>query len=294
MNLLHLQYFHVVAREQGFTRASRVLRVQQPALSRMVRLLEENLGFPLFERIGRGIRLTPQGEEVFRACERIFGEVEGLRAQLGRISGECKGPLAFAGAEVVVSHLVPRVLPPLLRRHPKIHPAAFSGPSSLLFERIIQGELEFGLFFHVPDLPERLDQEDFIACRFHLVVRRGFRRNPSVLESFIGSREVDDTSTRRFPTVERLRRDRPRTRITISSNSLTAHRSLVLAGQGVSILPAFLVEGDLASGRLEEVDPKERFEFPLRLVRRKNAALSLNARAFLDELRGILERGNFR
>ena len=51
MNLLHLHYFYHVAKEGGFTKASTSLRIQQPAISRMVKLLESDIGFSLFERV---------------------------------------------------------------------------------------------------------------------------------------------------------------------------------------------------------------------------------------------------
>jgi DNA-binding transcriptional LysR family regulator len=89
MNLLHLQYFYVVAKEQGFTQASRALRIQQPAISRMVKLLEEDFGFKLFEKVGRNVQLTKAGSEVFEHCKNIFGGVEDLKQSLGKISGDC-------------------------------------------------------------------------------------------------------------------------------------------------------------------------------------------------------------
>src|SRR4051812_45778540 len=114
MNLLHLEYFYVVAKEQGFTKASRALRISQPAISRMVKSLEEDFAFSLFERVGRNVRLTSQGLEVFEKCAKIFGEVDRLKGALGQIQGECKGPLQFAAAEPIASAFIPAKLAPFL------------------------------------------------------------------------------------------------------------------------------------------------------------------------------------
>ncbi len=285
MNLLHLEYFYTVAKEQGFTKASKVLRIQQPAISRMVKQLEDNFGFPLFERVGRQVRLTSQGEEVFAKCRRIFEEVDGLKSSLGQISGVCTGPLMIGASESISSHIIPGVLEEVLREHPKVYPVIFSGPSSILFDRIISGELEFGLFFHIPDLPAKLTMDVVKRVRFHLVVRKDLKNRAAVLESFIGSREIDDTRTRRFPTLERLKKDYPQASIKISSNNLTAHREMVLKGLGVAILPDFLVAQDLKAGRMKDVYLKEVFEFNLKIVQRPTAVLSLNAQVFLSKLR---------
>ena len=104
MNLLHLQYFYMVAKEQGFTKASKALRIQQPAISRMVKLLEADLGLNLFEKIGRNVQLTKSGHEVFEYCKKIFGTVEELKNSIGQISGECSGPLMIAASEPIASH----------------------------------------------------------------------------------------------------------------------------------------------------------------------------------------------
>lgn len=284
MNLLHLEYFYTVAKEQGFTNASKVLRIQQPAISRMVKQLEDNFGFPLFERLGRNVRLTKQGEEVFAQCRRIFDEVDGLKNSIGLIGGECAGPLHIGAAEPIAGHVIPQVLAKMLQDHPKVYPVIFSGPSAILFDRIISGEMEFGLFFHIPDLPAKLKMEVVKKIRFYLVVRKDLRNRSSTMESFIGSREIDDTQTRKFPTLERLQKDYPKASIKISSNNLTAHREMVLQGLGVAILPDFLVAEDIKMGRLKDVYPKEIFEFNLKIVQRPTNILSLSAKTFLENL----------
>ncbi len=281
MNLLHLQYFYVVAQERGFTNASKRLRIQQPAISRMVKLLEEDLGFKLFEKVGRRVQLTRQGYEVFESCKKIFGSVEELKQSLGRISGECKGPLLIAAAEPIASHYIPARLKTLLAEHPLVYPQVFSGPASMMFERLVRGEIELGLFFHIPDIPDELEIFQTKDIRFHVVVRKDLRKKKETLESFIGSREIDDTSTRRFPTLERLRRINSQTKIRISSNNLTAHRAMVLEGLGVAVLPDFIIGSDIKSGSVSDLFANDHITFQLKLLKRKTTILSPAAQAFL-------------
>lgn len=281
MNLLHLQYFYVVAKEQGFTKASKVLRIQQPAISRMVKLLEEDLGLKLFEKFGRNVRLTREGQEVFEYCKRIFGTVEDLKQSLSHIARKIEGPLRLAAAEPIASHFLPAVLSTYLSKYPTVHPHLFSAPASALFDQLIDGELEFGIFFHIPDLSEKLEIFETQQVEFHLVVRKDLRKSKEIFETFIGSREIDDISTRRFPTLERLRKNFPKAQINISSNNLTAHRQMVIQGLGVSILPDFLISEDIKSGLVVDVFPKEKFEFQMKFIKRKNAILSSAAKEFI-------------
>lgn len=281
MNLLHLQYFYVVAKEQGFTKASKVLRIQQPAISRMVKLLEGDMGFKLFEKVGRNVQLTKPGQEVFEYCRQIFGTVEDLKQSLGNIGGECKGPLLIAAAEPVVSHFIPEVLKGYLAAHAKVYPNIYSGPASMLFEKIMNGDVEMGIFFHVPELPEKLQIFATKQIPYQLVVRKDLKKKAEVLESFIGSREIDDISTRRFPTLEKLRKEHPRAQIKISSNNLTAHKEMVLQGLGVSVLPKFLIEEDLKSGKLVDVLPQESLKFQMKFIKRRTGVLSAAASEFV-------------
>lgn len=282
MNLLHLEYFFVVAREGGFTRASEALRIQQPAISRMVRQLEEDFGFPLFEKVGRNVQLTKQGVDVFENCKQIFGAVDNLKTSLGQIKGVCQGPLTIGAAEVIATHFIPSAMPQFINSHPKVYPSIISGPASMLLTEILNGKIEVGMFFHVPDLPEKAEVFDRKMFRYHLVVKKSLRKKKEVIESFIGSREIDDVSTRRFPTIERIKKDYPGVKIRLSSNNLTSHLQYVREGLGVAILPEFLVKEDLRSGVLADVFPGEKFEFEMKLIKRRTSVLSLNVRTFLE------------
>ncbi|MES2801872.1 MAG: LysR family transcriptional regulator [Bdellovibrionota bacterium] len=282
MNLLHLHYFYTVAKEGGFLRASKLLRIQQPAISRMVHQLEEDMGFKLFERVGRNVQLTAQGSEVFASSKKIFAEVDSLKLSVGQLSHEKQGPLLLAAAEPVASHYIPAILKAYMDANPKVYPQIFSGPAAMLFDKLLNGSLELGIFFHIPELPERLEIFTTKKTRYYLVVRKDLRRKTQILESFIGSREIDDVSTKKFPTLDRLRKDYPEAKITISSNNLTAHKALVLQGLGVAVLPDFLVEAEIKNGSLLDLYPKENFQFQLKFIKRKTSVLSANASYFLD------------
>lgn len=76
MELRHIRYFFVAARERNFTKASHALNISQPAISRLIRELESELGVVLFHRQRSGLELTPAGETLFRHARRILTECE--------------------------------------------------------------------------------------------------------------------------------------------------------------------------------------------------------------------------
>jgi DNA-binding transcriptional LysR family regulator len=290
MNLLHLQYFYTVAQEGGFTKASQALGIRQPAISRMVKQFEESLGFRLLERRNQGVHLTTRGRHVFTHAKKIFGEVQQLKNSLGDIKGECFGDLIFGASEPLASYLVPEVLRSYSAKYPKVYPQFLSGPASYLLRNIQKGKLEFGVFFHLPDLPTNLAIVEKISVPFHLVVSADAKAKKNILESFIGSREIDDTSTKKFPTLHKWKQIEPKASIRFSTNNLTAHKSMVAAGLGISVLPHFLVDHELKSKKFVDLLPAEKLKFDLKVVFRETATPSANAKMFLHGLGDSLSR----
>src|SRR5512138_3100907 len=76
MELRHLRYFTAVAREENVTRAALKLHVSQPALSRQIRDLEDDLGFALLERTAKSVRLTDAGRVFLEEARAVLGRVD--------------------------------------------------------------------------------------------------------------------------------------------------------------------------------------------------------------------------
>ncbi|MCX6125391.1 MAG: LysR family transcriptional regulator [Proteobacteria bacterium] len=124
MELNHLKYFYFVAREGGFSRASRMLKVAQPSITKTVKTLEKSLGVQLFERNGRSVALTKDGSDLFRKCEIIFAQVESIqsKAAFGGVSSSIKSTISIGAAEPIASHLLPSILKHFLRDFPHVYP----------------------------------------------------------------------------------------------------------------------------------------------------------------------------
>src|SRR5580658_3877850 len=86
MELRHLKYFITIGEEQHYGRAARRLRVAQPALSRQVQDLEKEIGFELFERLPRGVKLSAAGKLFLEDVRRILQDVNEAAARAGRVA----------------------------------------------------------------------------------------------------------------------------------------------------------------------------------------------------------------
>lgn len=93
MTLVQLTHFIALARNGSFVKASHVLHITQPALSRSIKALEEELGQLLFDRVGRRIELTPFGHETLRRAQLLTEDAQDLRRSGGKISSGDQGRL---------------------------------------------------------------------------------------------------------------------------------------------------------------------------------------------------------
>jgi len=284
MELDQLRYAVEVARTGSFTAAAKIVHVQQPAISRAVGALEEELGVTIFERSRRNVVPTAEGRDVLLRAEEVLRLAAELRVSQERARRELAGTLRFGAASAVAAGILPLATARFLELHPRVWPLAFTAPTTAMLEPIDRGELEFALVFHVAHRPRELAQSVFAKVPFRLVVRADRKSDRSTLGSFIGSREVEDASTRAYPTLSRLRKRVPEARIRVSSNDVGAHLAMVRAGLGVSVLPELLVKDDLDAGVLADV-LHSKLLFPLLLIHRRGRALSRNATAYLDAVR---------
>ncbi|MCL5735889.1 MAG: LysR family transcriptional regulator [Actinobacteria bacterium] len=145
MELVQLKYYVAIADTLSFTKAADVLRISQPALSYQIRRLETELGTRLFDRGGRRIMLTPDGElflplaqaVLFRADE----AVRVLREHLGVESGE----VHIGCNPSVAAYLMPRLLASFRRDFPRVRVSLSEGGDIELQRAVLDGTVDFAV-----------------------------------------------------------------------------------------------------------------------------------------------------
>ena len=167
MELRHLRYFVAVGEEQHYGRAARRLRVAQPALSRQIQDLEEELGFKLFERLPRGVRLSEAGKLFLEDARRILQEVSEAAVRAGRVASGRSGTLRVGFTENASWR---GVVPESFRRFRELQPDAELQlqPAASLeqLEAIRSGRLDAGFVNFMPKSDPELDQ--LLVARPHV------------------------------------------------------------------------------------------------------------------------------
>lgn len=282
--LPRLRVFEHVARLESFTAAARLLGLSQPAVSRAVAALENHLGAALLERDGRKVTLTEAGRTVFDGAQRVGDELERITKGIKLEASEPRGDFFCYAAEHVASHLLGGPAATLTERYPRLVPRVVTAPAHFAVTEVAEDRAEIGFFFKA-ESHARTESRVIAAFPCKLVVHPAARRDEGVLTSFIGSREVDDRRNTSFPTLDMLRKHRPKTAIRLSSNSLALHKAWVLRKLGISILPLFLVEQEIASGALRVVHPEWTYWADLFAIVRTGRVLSAPARMLLGDFR---------
>jgi DNA-binding transcriptional LysR family regulator len=171
MELRHLRYFVAVGEEQHYGRASRRLRVAQPALSRQIQDLEEEVGFKLFERLSRGVKLNPAGKLFLADARRILQEVSDAAARAGRVARGRSGTLRVGFTE---NSSWRGVVPDSFRRFRDQQPDAelqlYPAASLDQLEAIRSGRLDAGFLNFMPKADPELDQLAVADQRVELAV----------------------------------------------------------------------------------------------------------------------------
>ena len=159
MELRHLRYFVGVGEEQHFGRAAERLHVAQPALSRQIQDLEKEIGFPLFERLPRGVRLSAAGGLFLEDARRILADVEDAVRRAGQVARGLAGTLRIGFVESISWH---GIVPESFRRFRQKQADAELIPIPMLslaqLEAVRTGRLDAGFIVRMTALGEDLEQ----------------------------------------------------------------------------------------------------------------------------------------
>ena len=140
-----LRYFVEVVRQGGFTRAAEVLNVTQPAISKMIRQLEEQLGACLLIRNRRGIRLTEAGQIAFEHGQSILEGISSLKAEIDALNGLARGTLRLGVPPIAGSLFFSPVLTKFRQRYPDISLTIIEFGGKRIFDMILTGDVDLGV-----------------------------------------------------------------------------------------------------------------------------------------------------
>ena len=284
--LRQLQIFEATVRLGSFTRAAEELFLTQPTISMQIKKLAEAVGLPLFEHVGRSVKPTEAGRELYDACRKVFDVLANLEMKVSDLQGMRRGRLRLA-VITTVKYFLPELLGEFCSIHPGIGVALKVSNRDRIMERLSKDEDDL---YIVGAVPEDAD-----------VTAYPFAPNPLVIVSprdhpLVGKKNISLEEVAEYPFLGRepgsgtrdaaLRvfKDKgaiPQVKMELGSNEAIKHA--VVAGLGLAVMSLHSLTLDGPDGPLALLDVEG---FPIirqwYVVHPKGKELSLVAKAFLE------------
>lgn len=254
MDLRQLEILQAIAETGSFTACGRKLNVSQSAISRQILLLEEELGEPLFLRVGRQVRMTPAAESLVQLGKRVFLDVRDTVGAITDRTRELRGTLRLSGGMTVCLYVFPPLLKHLRRVHPHLDVRLTVAMAGRSVQEIRGGRVDAGLLtlpvedadmITVPVLREELL---LITTPTHPMARRR-RATPrelaglpfilfelgsatrKVIDNFFASENIEPT-------------------VVMDTENVEIIKAMVKTGLGVGIVPYQAVAREVKAGQL--------------------------------------------
>ena len=254
MDLRQLEIIRAIADTGSFTAAGEKLHVSQSAISRQILLLEDELGEPVFHRIGRKIRITPAGESLLQLSHRVFQDLTETVAGISDKRESVKGTMRLVGGMTVCLYVFPSLLAQVRRIHPHLDLKITVGSAERSIAMLRSGAGDLGLLtlpvdaadlVSVPVLEEELllitypahplakkktiaaadlHKQDFVLFETGSITRR-------LVESFFARERID-------------------AKIIMETENVEILKAMVRNGLGISIIPWMAAAADVRTGQL--------------------------------------------
>lgn len=284
MDVRQLKFFLGVAASESFTKAAERLHIAQPALSIAIKKLEEELNVLLFNRRGRQISLTAEGEALLLHAQSILQGISNAKREIADLRGLLKGEVRVGLTPMLSSFFFPRIISSFKLSHPGLR-ISISGDSAWSIQRSIgSGELDIGVI--AGEVPEGLDshhllREEIVACVYP--------GHPFAGRKKVGLRELLGEPLIHYKEGYHLRelidelcaREGITPAVVAESNLFSLIRSLVKEKLGLAFFLKMVVARDAEVAALS-CDPP--LFMDLHIAWKKNSYLSRANRAFVDFL----------
>jgi LysR family hydrogen peroxide-inducible transcriptional activator len=248
MEFHQLRYFASVVEAGSFTRAARNCYISQPSLSLQIHKLEEELGQKLFERLGRGVRLTIAGRSFYDRTVSILSAVAAARDSVQDARSLEEGQVRIGAIPTVAPYLLPRLVRRFTRRYPRAEVSVHEDFTENLIGACVAGEVDLGLVALPIDdarvAVEPLFSEQLLVALApgHLLAkRRRITLDELTRERFVLLSEIHCLGTQ---IVRFCERQGCVPALTCRSAQLMTVQEMVAMGQGSSLVPEMAARAD--------------------------------------------------
>ncbi|MFI2858241.1 LysR family transcriptional regulator [Paenibacillus sp. JSM ZJ436] len=288
--------FLAAAESLNLTKAAEQLHLTQPSVSYAIKQLETSLGVKLFERLSKGVRLTPEGEVLYIRVQKSFAELESAEKELSKLREYKEGQLRIGANGAMIKELLIPLLDSFHNHYPGIRIQLVQESTGAVVQKLKDGTLDLG-FVHLPVKDEEITSWSYETLPYCVVVGESFRTWAGAGEPLSAARLAElpllllssGSSTRSFIEGWFLSQG-VEIQGDFELNSLDMLAEFAERGYGAAFLPRSFAEKRIQQGKLLMLNTA--LPLPDReigIAVRKGGARSLAASAFMKHLETVRE-----
>lgn len=284
-----VEAFLQVATHKSFTRAAEVLQLTQPSITARIQALERELGEELFERSGRGVRLTDAGTAFLPYAERILQTLQEGRDAVEEVRNIQLGSLRLGAAITISTYVLPRILRAFCQRYPGVDVLIRTGRSEQVMNMLLSDEVQVGLVRSLanPEVETIHIYDDEIVLVCYPGHPFAASRQAKVAEAAGEPIVLFDRGSSYYGLIHGFFREAgviPN--VAMELDSLEATKRMVEEGLGIALVPLVTVERELAAGTLVRVDLVDAgpIKRPISLIYRRRRKRPRTVQAFIDAM----------
>ena len=289
MEVHQLRYFVAVAELRHFTKAARGLRIAQPSVSRAIRVLEEELGTPLFHRMKGNVALTSAGEVLLPWARRVLADIDGAALEVRELAELRRGRLAVGATPSLTTTLLPPALARFHAAFPAVDLVLHEAGSRDLVRELEQGALDVALVI-LPMRHEMLETTPLLREELVVAVAPDHAlasRKTVAIADLKGVPLVmfRDGYDLRATTLAAFRRAGFEPTLALEGGEMDGVLRLAAAGLGVAVVPSLVID---PAGPLRAVRLSEPLTRTIGFANRRDRRLTRAGREFVDMVRALV------
>ncbi|MGW6456494.1 LysR family transcriptional regulator [Streptomyces sp. NPDC055078] len=302
MDIKQLKAIVTVAEVGSVTRAAELLHLVQPAVTRQIRTLEDEIGVPLFERTRQGMRPTEAGAIMVDRARRALAELERARAEVQPTPGAVTGIVTVGLLESTADLLAEPLVTAVRHDHPGVELRLMTAYSGHLQQWLDDGDLDLTLLYNLDSTPS-LHARPLVRERLWAVAppEAGLRADQPVVFARVAAHPIVMPApghALRAVIEAAAARAGAELQVAVQTNSMRVQKRLALAGHGWTILPGGGIAEDVAQGRLSaaplcEPDVWRSIVLGTPRFRRSPQAVEVIARTLVDQIRLAVTGGRW-
>lgn len=290
VTLRQLRTFKTVADLSSFSLAAQRLKLSQPSISYQVKELEEALGLPLLDRLGKRVGLTEAGNMLYAYARRMLDTLDEAAIAVEEMRGIQRGTLRVGASTTVGIYLLPAALGAFKKMHPGLVISLEIGTRARVQEQVLNNELDLAVVGPALKDPD-LAIVPFLADELVVVAPAG---HPLAHRRHLGLKDLEphpfvmreQASGSRWSLEKAARKAGARLTVAMELGSNGAIKHAVESGLGLAVISRYACALEVSSGRLVELDVKG---FPIRrdwhIVHLRKRRMPLSVKAFIDFLK---------